>query len=175
MKPEEFDPISKVEVKYQQMPETWFERLPTPEEIWTGISKSETSVWKSSTRNGFMQRNHGPWCLSTNFPEIFVEMMKRVLGEDMSFFVGQNENCSGSLSWHVDGYHVWAFNIEGETEWEWFDIIEGKLKKQNITPGNILTMPMGVTHRVKVLSDTRTSASIVTRYGAGHPTVKPDN
>ena len=163
------------------MPGEWLNKLPTAEEIWIGGHKDNCTNlhdgWQMSfgsndaefAEDRFDKRvlfRHYRWHRDPNFPEIFADMMKHLHGEDISMFVGDQEETRGSLGWHVDNYHVWAFNIEGETEWEWFDLYDGKFKSHVVKPGYILTMPLGISHRVKVLSGYRTSISIISRYGA---------
>lgn len=163
----------KQRIKYQAMPTTWFERLPSAEEVMVSCQNSRMG-WKRSSTNisagvpgkeGSVYRSY-IWHEAPDFPEVLKEMMEYHEAECISTFVGMHPEETGSLNWHVDDYHVWAFNIEGTTEWEWFDLASrGTFKSQVIEPGFILTMPLGISHRVKVLSDYRTSISIITRYG----------
>ena len=164
-----YNPVSRNwRVLLQEMPEEWVNSLPTAEEIWVGGNAGEMS-WKMSKENGNFMFRHYRWHKSDNFPEIFSGMMKHLQAEDISMFAGDNDTTVGSLGWHVDDYHVWAFNIEGETEWEYFDLTSGTFKSETVKPGYILTMPLGISHRVKVLSEYRTSVSMITRYGASRP------
>lgn len=72
------------------------------------------------------------------------------------------DDLSATLPWHCDGYDVFAFNMEGETSWEYFDWYEGKVKSIDLGEmDKLLYMPCGITHRVILRSESRTSVSIV--------------
>jgi len=157
-------------VFHQEIPEEWLGRLPSAEDIWVGGHQADRKGWVSERKmqedgsgNGVMR--HFRWHLSSNFPPVLQEMMDHHDCEDISMFIGHCDGYNGTLGWHFDDYHVWAFNIEGVTEWQWFCCRSGKIEKRVLEPGYILTMPLGVTHRVKMLSEHRTSISIITRYG----------
>ena len=91
----------------------------------------------------------------------------------VSTFIGQGE-AAASLDWHVDSYHVWAFNMIGTTTWEWFDPRYGGLKSATLEPmKHVITMPSGVTHRVKLHGSERLSLSFIqdvrfTELGPAH-------
>jgi hypothetical protein len=159
-------------VLLQLMPTDWFERLPSSDKIWTGGHESLVrevgwqlaKVTNSGGEDTSLMRNY-QWHREKNFPPVLAEMMKHHDCTDISMFCGQSEGNDGSLGWHFDDYYVWAFNIEGLTKWEWFDPKTGEIKSLKLEPGYILTMPMGITHRVIILSEERTSVSLITRFG----------
>jgi len=157
------------QVLHQEMPDVWRDNLPSPEEIWIG-GRTAQGGWQFNTNvseNNTVLRNYR-WHREENFPEILRDMMDYHDCEDISMFIGQCDGCNKTLGWHFDDYHVWAFNIEGVTEWQWFDCRSGEIQKQVLEPGYIITMPLGVTHRVEMISEYRTSISIITRYGVEH-------
>lgn len=173
---------AKRAVFHQEMPTTWAERLPSAEEVWIGGHKVDDGLkgWilspmmeKDGTGNGVLR--HYRWNLSSNFSPILQEIMDYHDCDDISMFIGHCEGQNSTLGWHFDDYYVWAFNIEGVTEWQWFCCQSGEIKKQVLEPGYILTMPLGVTHRVEMLSEHRTSISIITRFGVPTMRVPKEN
>lgn len=159
-------------VLHQVMPTDWFERLPSSDEIWTGGHESIVRDYAWHCSNGLnssgepssLMRNY-QWHKEKNFPRILAEMMEYHDCTDISMFCGQAEGNDGSLGWHFDDYYVWAFNTDGVTRWEWFDPSKGAIESQVLEPGYIITMPLGITHRVVILSEERTSVSLITRFG----------
>ena len=91
--------------------------------------------------------------------------MEHLDAEDISMFSGQCAGNDGTLGWHIDEYHVWALNIEGITTWSWFDLKEGRVMSEDVSPGYMMIMPMGFSHKVNMVSEDRTSVSFITRYG----------
>ena len=163
---------------HQEMPDVWRDRLPTAEEIWVGGQRDGRNGWvcESTAKdkhtgepNSLMR--HFRWHLSDNFPPVLREMMDHHDCEDISMFIGHCAGANNTLSWHFDDYYVWAFNIEGVTEWDWFRCQTGEVETFRLEPGYIITMPLGVSHRVRMISEHRTSISIITRFGATTPRV----
>jgi hypothetical protein len=147
------------------MPEEWIAKLPTDEEIWDIGSKTPHG-WKMSTNMNtnppkFVHRHYDildvPEC-----PDIFHTIAKELEAPECSMFACLGDGTNGTLDWHMDGYFVYAFNIEGTTEWEWFDLGEGEKMRIRIEPKkNMIMMPAFVTHQVHLLSETRVSVSFV--------------
>jgi len=104
----------------------------------------------------------------TERPEIipeFLQQLRQRYAEvsTLSCFTSAGvEGADATLPWHVDGYDVFAFNMEGETVWEYFCQHEGKVKSIELGEmDKLLYMPCGLTHRVVLKSESRTSVSIV--------------
>ena len=77
-------------------------------------------------------------------------------------FVSDHDETNMGLGWHVDGYSVYGFNLEGETTWEYFNLQEGKVVEVKLGEMDRgIFMPCGISHRVRVRSETRTSMSLV--------------
>ena len=150
---------SRKQVKHQKMPDYFFDNMPDPEYLWLNAEW----VWSTRNNNG-IQRSY-KYHTHPTFPSIFADMMDWLRCEDISMFIGHCEGANDALNWHWDDYHVWAFNVEGVTEWQWFDPATGQIEKQVLEPGYILTMPYGITHQVRMISETRTSVSMITQYG----------
>jgi|SaaInlStandDraft_1057018.scaffolds.fasta_scaffold131466_2 hypothetical protein len=137
------------------------------DEIWHWVQKcGGWAIWHATDFEGekFIHRN----CIAMDYPEHLPEFLKKMeqfVNEPdtiISVFVSDNSDTQSALGWHVDPYEVFAFNIEGETVWEYFDIPEGKLKSIQLgAMDKIIHMPCGVSHRVRILSEGRTSISIV--------------
>lgn len=160
----DYDPSvdRKWSVKYQEMPEKWFLHLPDSEYIMT-----QAKGWRAEAdKDGSILMRHFEWHTKDpeTFPEVLQNMMKCHECTGISLFMGTHEKCNNSLGWHVDDYNVWGFNITGVTKWTWWSIAhpeKGVLKEQIVEPGHIITMPRGVSHKVDVLSEERTSISII--------------
>jgi hypothetical protein len=148
------------------MPSVWYDNLPSADDIWIGGSKSQGGWQMSNLEDDRQVMRHFHWNFSDNFDSCLKEMFEYHDAESISMFVGHCSDQNATLGWHYDDYHVWAFNIEGVTEWEWFQTHTGKFESVVLEPGYILTMPLGMTHRVKMISEERTSISLITRYGA---------
>ena len=138
------------------------------EEVWRwGRDAGGWMTWKGTTPVGaeyFLQRN----VLLDNYPHLLPDFIKKMEqyqddGETMiSAFVSDCPETDGALGWHVDGYHVYAFNVEGNTVWEYFDLDSGSVKSCELNDmDKMIFMPCGVTHRVRILSEGRTSISLV--------------
>ena len=149
-------------VKHQKMPDYFFDNMVDVDYLWMNVDWSLCT----STRNGInhLYRNYA-YNQDSRFPPILGDMMDWLRCDDISMFIGQCEGSNDTLGWHWDSYHVWAFNVDGVTEWQWFDNISGQVETQVLEPGYIITMPYGITHRVQMVSDSRTSISLITRYG----------
>ena len=153
-------------VRYQKMPESWFDVLPEPEHIMVNahaegwlmdMQGSDTSLFR-----------HIGWNKEKpeTMPKVLHDMMKHHECDDITIFVGLHEGFNSSFTWHIDDYDVWAFNILGVTKWTWFNVSgespnRGSIMEQIVEPGYILTMPKWVSHKVDVLSEERTSISLV--------------
>ena len=142
------------------MPDYFFENMVEPEYLWSNANWQ----WSTNSENIGIQRtfkyNSDPRC-----PTVFHDMLDWLRCGDISMFIGHCKGADGTLTWHWDDYHVWAFNVEGVTEWQWFDVYSGQIETQVLEPGYIITMPYSITHRVEMISDTRTSVSMITKYG----------
>ncbi len=148
------------------MPTCWLDNLPTTEEIWVGSQNGPGWMFSAGGgAEGVTLMRSFQWHKYDNFPRILADIMKHLDAEDISVFSGQCAGNNGTLGWHIDEYHVWAINIEGTTTWSWFDLGEGKVKTHEMSPGSMMLMPMGISHKVDLVSDDRTSISFITRYG----------
>lgn len=138
------------------------------DDIWSLVKEcGGWDVWKGTSRDTgddkFMHRN----CIMQDYPDKVPEFLKKMEqwspGETaISVFVSHNADTRNALSWHVDEYEVYAFNIEGETRWEWFDIPTGEFKSIYLGEmDKLIHMPFGYTHRVEIISEGRTSISLV--------------
>ena len=149
----------------QEISDYYTSRFPTPEEFISLCSKTRIG-WSCSVNNRvnpprFVHRHfdlrESPYC-----PLVFHEMLKDLDCQDISAFCSMEDGTHGTLQWHMDGYNVYAFNLEGTTEWEWFDLVEGKIKSIIVRANeNMVVMPSFITHRVNLLSDSRVSISMV--------------
>lgn len=152
------------QVREQLIPDYLVQQLPDEDEMWSLGSRTKEG-WTCRGQNWEPIR----WvhrCQdiveSGLCPASIEEMRSQLDCEFVAMFASDGETSLGSLNWHIDGYHVWAFNIEGVTEWEWFDIHEGKIKSIVLEPKkNMITMPSGVTHRVILHTPYRMSVSII--------------
>lgn len=151
--------------KVVDLPTCWTDNLPTSEEIWIGGRDGPGWQCGSGGKEGSSLMRNFQWHRYDNFPRIFADIMKHLDAEDVSIFTGHCESNDGTLGWHIDEYHVWALNIEGTTTWSWFDLVQGKVLSEDISPGSMMIMPMGVTHKVDLVTQERTSISFITRYG----------
>jgi len=151
-------------VREQLIPDHLAEQLPSEEEMWLLGSKTKTG-WVCKKQEWTPRRyvHRCPDLVESGMsPEILETMRHQLNCEFIAMFASDAVTTTGSLNWHIDGYHVWAFNIEGTTEWEWFDIQEGRLKSIVLEPKkNMISMPSGVTHRVKLITEHRMSVSII--------------
>jgi len=138
----------------------------SPEDIWKiGREAGGWELWTNHEKGNdvFMHRN----CIVSDYPEHIPEFLKKMEQYDdenstISMFVSDNDETQHSLSWHVDGYEVYGFNIEGHTRWDWFDIPTGEIKSIYLGEmDKLIHMPCGYTHRVTILSEGRTSISLV--------------
>ena len=156
-------------VRVQKMPESLANAMPDADDLIQGLHEYDMwftevvakpiSVAHRVCEWGAPQVSGRP---QLELPESFKLIQDVVKGHSFSVFHGVDNGSNGTLDWHTDSYHVWAFNLEGTTRWEWFDIIEGKVKSAVIEPlKTVITMPSGTTHQVKLLSDTRTSVSAI--------------
>lgn len=153
----------------QPMPDEWKRRL---ESTCTVDDMMQAKASDHPDGRGWLYEEAGPsfdtpvmrhfgWNRASNFPTVLQEMMDYCRCQDISMFIS-DDNMQGSLSWHVDWYDVFAFNVEGETTWEWFCLNEGVVKSQIIKPlDNIFIMPSGITHRVVLETPYRASISLV--------------
>jgi hypothetical protein len=153
------------EVREQLIPDYIVEQLPDEDEMWSLGSRTQQG-WTCRGQNwGEPMRwvHRCPDIVESGLSPEPLEIMRDQLDcEFIAMFASDGETSVGSLNWHIDAYHVYAFNIEGTTEWQWFDIHEGKLKSIVIEPKkNMITMPAGVTHRVILHTPYRMSVSII--------------
>ena len=168
MEPKYYDkPNRQWGTSYQTMPKKWFDALPDTDYIMSEAPGKWHAEKKSSVDSNTIYRHYG-WCDKDKkaFPKVFKEMMEYHKCINISMFIGLHEGANSSLGWHVDNYEVWAFNILGATKWTWFEISgaeghRGEIREQIVEPGHIFFMPKGVSHKVDVLSDERTSISII--------------
>jgi len=182
-------------VKVQKIPDDWVSLLKeqvTPEIIMCaktpGASGAERG-WKNdvifsvgheleeyhkNTNPGEHKQNlnvyrHYGWNRHPDFPPILQKMMDHLDCNNISMFMSMEGICNGSLTWHVDDYHVWAFNIEGETTWEYFSLLTGKIESVRLKPyENIITMSSRVSHRVIIHTETRASISMIQPFTPRH-------
>lgn len=150
------------------IPQAVRDLAPAPEEFWEWGTRAGHgwSAWKKFDQDEFVGIVHRHCELheDKNIPQFIKEI--DVWDEDtmLSGFVGDNLESNSSLGWHVDTYQVYAFNIEGETVWEYFSLRSGKIETIELGEmDKMIFMPCGVTHQVKVLSEYRTSLSLVQR------------
>lgn len=124
---------------------------------WTGKDADQTS-------NLTIHRNVEVHKYPHLVPE-FIKMLPQYEDDGDTMISAFCSDCSETghaLNWHVDAYEVYAFNVEGETIWQYFDLDEGKVI--DIEMGEmdkVIYMPCGYSHRVRLLSETRTSISLV--------------
>lgn len=154
---------------YQKMPEKWFKRLPEVEDLMAGAPGKWHTEKKGPTNPNTVYR-HYDWNGKSpeTFPKVLQEMIEYHNCMSISMFVGLHEGANSSLGWHVDSYEVWAFNIMGTTKWTWFEIdngagMQGQIREQIVEPGHMFFMPKGISHMVDVLSEERTSISIIAK------------
>ena len=153
------------------MPDEWKRRLES-EVTFDDMMVAKTPKEDDPTDRGWMfeqggkdfdipvMRHYG-WNRSPDFPPVLRDMMEYCNTKDISMFIS-DDTMQGSLHWHVDWYDVFAFNVEGETTWEWFDMYEGCVKSIILKPlDNVLIMPSGYTHRVILNTPERASISLV--------------
>jgi hypothetical protein len=153
------------EVREQLIPDYIVEQLPDEDELWSLGSRTEQG-WSCRGQDwGEPIRwvHRCPDLVESGLSPESLEVMREQLDcEFVAMFASDAETTIGTLNWHIDGYHVYAFNIEGTTEWQWFDIHEGKIKSIVLEPKkNMITMPSGVTHRVILHTPYRMSVSII--------------
>ena len=152
----------------QDIPKDYLDRFPSADDFLIMCSKTAQG-WSTSVNRrvnpprcvhrhyDLVEADHGRWC-----PKVFADMMKEVGCQNISAFCSLPDGSHGTLQWHMDGYNVYAFNLEGTTEWEWFDLLDGKVKSIIVEANkNIVVMPSLITHRVNLLSDSRVSISMV--------------
>jgi hypothetical protein len=152
-----------------EFPQALRDLATTPEEFWEWGSRIRPGwdlwrKWKDQELVGLVHRHCELHESRELIPRYITEL--DVYDDDamLSGFVGDNIDSNASLGWHVDNYDVYAFNIEGRTVWEYFSLITGEIETVELGEmDKILYMPCGVTHQVKVLTDYRTSLSIVKR------------
>ena len=163
-----FDPTVRVRTVFvQDMPQCLADALPSPDEMMILMH----GHWRTEVLNNkdepdtYVSRftNWGQDDIPCDppMPEVFRFIKDVASGHSYSGFYGCGAGDNGALNWHIDDYHVWAFNLEGVTEWQWFDIYEGKIKSQIIEPyKQVITMPSGVTHRVRLVEGTEERVSV---------------
>ena len=140
---------------------------PSVDDFWSLVAEcGGWDMWKSSDYDGndmFMHRN----CEMHDHPDKIPKFLKGLeQWEDndimISVFVSHNPATKHALQWHVDQYEVFAFNLEGETRWDWFDLHTGTFKSIYLGEmDKLIHMPFGYSHRVEILSEGRTSISLV--------------
>ena len=148
------------------MPDEWKRRLESE------VTVDDMYLATTDTERGWMHAEggqdydvpvmrHFAWNRHPKFPTILSEMMQYTDCKDISMFIS-DDTAPGSLWWHVDWYDVFAFNMEGETTWEWFCLRDGCLKSEVLKPlDNVLIMPSGISHRVVLNTPFRASISLV--------------
>lgn len=150
------------------IPEIMRRLAPEPEEIWKiGREAGGWQTWSGMSSDdccGTIHRHVNLNKYPNLIPEFIKEMPQWNGYEDswISMFVSDQDETNMGLGWHVDGYEVYGFNLEGETIWEYFNIQEGKIVEVEVGEMDRgIYMPCGITHRVRVTSETRTSISLV--------------
>lgn len=148
----------KYVVQYQPMPSLWYDELPSAEYIafeagydWKlrDVPGKDIPLWRLEN-----------WQVKHNFPPAIKDMFDQTQATGVTVIAGHGPNDNGSLGWHIDKYDVWGFNIEGITRWSWFDLHEGKVMSQVVEPGYIISMPIGIPHKVDLITDTRVSVGL---------------
>lgn len=88
-------------------------------------------------------------------PPIIKELLTRYNMDGVSMFSSIDDYTHNGFDYHVDDYEICATNFVGRTEW-CFDYM-----KFELGVGDVLYIPKGVGHSVKVLTDERMSASFI--------------
>ena len=154
-------------VRVQDIPDHLSANLPSEDEMWSLGHQCEKGWYcakQHSLHDDEVKYVHRcPDLVESGLsPPILEQMRDELSCQYIAMFASDGAHATGSLEWHIDGYHVFAFNIEGVTEWEWFDLGTGKIKSVVLEPKkNIITMPSGISHRVKLLTEHRMSVSII--------------
>lgn len=187
--------VKTLKVLVQDIPESLLDAFPDPEEWMDEMMCNPKFQWHIETVNPHMTEGKKDgeftnvhrsfnWQGDTSqgqepFCPAFQKIYDATMSHSVSSFIGMH-GATGSLDWHVDSYHVWAFNLIGTTTWEWFDLKEGRVKEAVLEPmKNVITMPSGVTHRVKLNSEERFSHSFIQDVtkgdlGSAHTPFMPD-
>ena len=116
---------------------------------------------KRSTGHELMRNGTG-WYNRSQYPSEFVDYIDRTGCAGVSCFsdYGMFDEALG-LDWHVDAFWVYAWNVEGNTTWHYFDMLDGQMKQAKLGPmDKVVMMPPGTPHRVTVESPSRISLSI---------------
>lgn len=151
-------------VREQKIPDHFADNLPSEEDMWL-LGDKCIGGW-SCKKQYYDPIRYVHRCAdlveSGLSPPILEEMRSELDCHYIAMFASDGVHTTGSLNWHIDGYHVFAFNIEGVTEWEWFDLETGQIQSIILEPKkNMITVPSGVSHRVKLITDHRMSLSII--------------
>lgn len=109
-----------------------------------------------------MMRNGIGWEDRTFYPKEFVDYIDDLGCLQITAFSDGGVEKPKGLHWHIDDYWVYSWNIEGQTTWHWFDMLEGTIKQEKIGEmDKVMLMPPQTPHTVSVESEYRTSISIV--------------
>ena len=158
-------------VKTFSIPQEVRDCVLAPEDLWSIIRQGGGwQAWTGHINHGgelVMGTIHRNTVLDS-YPHLIPEFVKKIPqyvddGETLiSTFVSDCEGTENTLNWHIDGYEVYAFNVEGNTVWEYFDLDTGKIEEVALGEmDKLIYMPCGISHRVKLMSETRTSMSLV--------------
>jgi len=152
--------INNASPKLYTMEDLFYNRLPSHESF-----LRIAAPWKASKEgpNGknYLYRSY-MFQFAKPCPEVFLEMLKYYGFNLLSTFCSLEEDSWVGLNWHQDDYDVLAFNILGETQWQYYP--EGGNKEDfkvlTVSGNKMIYMPSGWIHRVET-SGERSSVSLV--------------
>lgn len=156
-----------IEPKVIEIPQRVRDLAPAPEDIakWGSKVSPGWDVWKKKENQQIVGMVHRHCELHKSYdliPQFIKELETWTDDTMLSGFIGDNEDSNHSLGWHMDPYQVYAFNVEGRTIWEYFSLNDGAIKSVELGElDKMIWMPCGISHQVKVLSEYRTSISLV--------------
>jgi len=155
-------------VLLMDIPQEVLDYCPSAEDVmmypdWGVADHLKTGASPQEQKSAHVYRNGMGWKDRSVFPRKFIRWVDSVGCNQISLFGSMGaEEASHGLPWHIDQYWVYSWNIEGETTWEYFDMLAGEVKTLELGEmDKMVMMPVGTPHRVLIRSEDRTSISIV--------------